>query len=466
MDKASPYYSRSLDFEALLEEFPVGAEYMEKVHFMPADRLHALQEHRFLQQVSRGWEVPFYARLWSAAGLTPGDIRSLDDLRHLPSYDVNDLRESIERAPPWGDYLGIDPKTSPPTPMVFHTSGGTTGLPRPMIYTPRDREVMTINSARRLHMGGVRPFDIAQVTFALGLPNAGMQTREGLWRYTGAVPVVTGSGATTPTRRQIELMRAWKVNVLFGFPPYLRHMGEVARAELGFDVAELGLKSIFSHLGVDSRQVLEQLWGTKVYDSYGTNECGTITADCEHRNGMHVFADSFVIEILDPGTMRPCEPGERGTMFVTSLFKHAAPVIRFNSNDVSAFSRGSCPCGGTHPRLECIFGRSDNMVKLRGVNVFPEAVGAVIAEHPQSNGEYVCIVEEAGRDREEMTVVVEARDEADREALGRTLANRLRDALGVKMLVEVVAAGATDVYTGLSQTSKIKRLIDRRKKQS
>ncbi|MGE4239144.1 phenylacetate--CoA ligase family protein [Ramlibacter sp.] len=457
------YYPHALDFDALLREFPTGREYVEQVHRMPVERLRDLQETRFLAQMKRAWEVPFYARHWGAAGMEPGDVRGLDDLDRIPPYDVNDLRESIERAPPWGDYLGIDPSTSPPMPLAFHTSGGTTGLPRPMLYTPRDREVMAITSARRQYLAGVRPFDIAQVTFSLGLANAGMLSREGLWKYTGAVPVVTGSGATLPTRRQIEVMRAWKVNVLLAFPAYLRHLADVARSEFGFDVRELGLKALVTHLGADAREPLESMWNAPAFDSYGTNECGTIASDCDLRGGMHVFEDAFAVQVCDAQTLKPTPEGERGTMFVTSLFKHAAPIIRFNSNDVSSWMRGTCACGGTHRRLERIFGRSDNMVKLRGVNVFPDAIGSVVAEQAWSNGEYVCLVETAQAHRDEMTVMVEdASGAAVRAGLQAALESRFKEVLGVKVLARIVDVGATDSLTGLSTTSKIRRLIDRR----
>jgi len=458
------YYPNALDFTALLTEFPTGREYMDRVHRMSRDELRNLQERRFLAQIGRAWQVPFYRRHWDESGVEPGDIKGRDDLRRIPPYDVNDLRRSIERCPPWGDYLGIDPRVDAPMPLVFQTSGGTTGLPRPMLYTPRDREVMAITSARRQYMAGVRPWDIAQVTFSLGLANAGMLSREGLWKYTGAIPVMTGSGATLPTRRQLEVMRAWKVNVLLAFPAYLRHLAATARTEMDFDVRELGLKALVPHLGSDDRAALEAQWGAPAFDSYGTNECGTIAADCPHRGGMHVFEDAFVVEVNDPATLAPRSEGERGTMFVTSLFKHAAPIVRFNSNDVSAWKRGTCACGGTHRRLAALYGRSDNMVKLRGVNVFPEAIGSIVAEQVWCNGEYVCLVEYTGESRrEEMTVLVEETEAGgDREQRTAALEIRLKEVLGVRVTARLVGAGETDMHTGLSTTSKIRRLIDRR----
>jgi phenylacetate-CoA ligase len=461
----APYYYRSLDFEALWRDYPPAGEYLDTVHRLSRDELHARQDRRFRTQIARAWEVPFYQHHWGAAGIEKGDIKELEDLRRLPPYTVRDLRAAIERAPPFGDQIGIDWETADPMPLILQTSGGTTGLPRPMIYTPQDRETMNCLSSRRLWMQGVRPFDRVQVALTLGLSNGGLLGRESLWKYTGAIPVMTGSGAVTPTRRQIEILKAWGINVVVAFPAYLRHMALVARDELSLPPDQLGIKAVLTHLGVDSREQLETLWGAPVYDCYGTNECGAIAADCEQRNGMHVFEDAFVVEVADHETLRPKAPGEKGTVFLTTLFKYAAPVIRFDSGDVSAIAAGACPCGGTHFRLEHIYGRNDGMVKLRGVNVFPEAVGAIVTADARSNGEYVCLVERAGADEhDEMTVLVEADDQsADRDGLEKTLALRFREALGVKLLVKVVGKGETDLHTGLSKTSKIKRVVDRRK---
>jgi phenylacetate-CoA ligase len=465
MTGVGPYYDRALDFEALRREYPPAAEYFETTHRISRDELRSLQEQRFLKTVERGWQVPFYHRHWRQHGLEPGAIRSLDDLRHVPPYSVHDLRDAMGDNPPFTDYIGLDPKKDAPLPLVLHTSGGTTGLPRPMLYSPRDRELFAVLGSRGAYMRGIRPFDLVQVTMALGLSNGGMQAHEVLWKYTGAIPVMTGSGASTPTRRQIEIMKAWGISHLQGFPAYLRHMAEVARNELDLDVRTVGLKSIFTHLGLDCREELEELWGTKVFDGYGTNEVGAVAGECEHRSGMHIYEDAFIMEINDVETMQPVPHGETGTMFMTALFKELGPVIRFNTNDVSAFVRGQCACGGTHHRLEKFYGRSDNMIKVRGVNVFPEAVGAVISAHPVSNGEYICLVDLVGADRhEELTVRVEVKAGGeDREGLAREFVQRLKEGVGVSCKVEIAAPGELEPLTGFSTLPKARRLIDRRK---
>lgn len=458
-----PYYYATLDFQALWRDYPPPPRDAD-VARASADQIRALQEQRFAEQVARAWTIPFYQRLWGEAGMQPGDIRVLDDLSRCPSFTVSDLRESIDRAPPFGDFTGVDPKNGPPTPWIFHTSGGTTGLPRPMLYSPKDREVVNILGARRLHMAGIRAGDMVQVTHSLGLSNAGMSAGESLWKYSGAVPVMTGSGSSTPSRRQIELAKAWGSNALIGFAAYMRHLALVCRDEMRIDPRDLGIKSICTHLGTDDRASLEDLWNAKVYDSYGANEAGMIAADCEARSGMHVFEDAHYVEVVDPVSGQPVPTGAEGTAFITSLYKHAAPMIRFNINDITAMVSGECSCGSRRRRLRGILGRSDNMVKLRGVNVFPDAIGGLIQDNDRMTGDYVCIVDTVAAGRDEMTTMVEASgSEVDREALRVDLEQRLREVIGVKIAVEVVDRGALDRYTGLSQTSKVKRLIDRRK---
>jgi phenylacetate-CoA ligase len=260
--------------------------------------------------MARGWEIPFFQLHWDRAGMEPGDIRSLEDLVKVPPYDVHDIRASIERNPPYGDFMGMSPEDGKRFPMVLQTSGGTTGLPRPMLYSPIDRETMAILGGRRFALHGIRPGDMVLVAYALGLSNGAMAPRESLWRYTGAVPVMTGGGATTPTRRQIELIKAWKINVVLSFPTYLRHMALVARDELGIDVRTLGIRTIGTHIGMEDRAKLEAMWNAPCHDMYGTHESGMMAAECVHRTGMHVQEDAFVLEIADPETGRILPDGE------------------------------------------------------------------------------------------------------------------------------------------------------------
>ena len=205
---------------------------------------------------------------------------------------------------------------------------------------------------------------------------------------------------------------------MLAFPSYLRHLALVARDELGFDVRDLKVRMLASHIGVEDRKTIEELWGAPCYDSYGTHENGTIASECKLQNGMHVNDDAFVIEIVDPETGAVVPDGKRGTTYITTLFRHGAPQIRFNINDVSSYmTGGDCPCGCSFRRLTKIYGRNDNMVKVRGVNVFTEAIGVAVAEDRRSNGEFFCVVERLGESgREELTVMVEVPELAEHGA--------------------------------------------------
>lgn len=460
-----PLYSRSLDFAALHKEFPPPPDFFRTTYRMPRHEIRALQEKRFLQTVARGWEIPFFRRHWGKAGMEPGDIRSLDDIEKIPPYTVNDIRESIELAPPFGDFIGIDPREGK-MPLVFHTSGGTTGTPRPMLYAPRDREVMGILGGRRFAMSGVRPGDLVLITYAAGLWNGAIALREQVWGYTGAVPIVTGSGNVTPTRRQIELARLWGVTVIAGMPAYLRHMGHYARDEMNIDPRSLGVRVLCTNLGPEDRRPIEELWGAKAYEHYGTHESGMMAAECSYQTGMHIQEDAFILEVADTETGRLVPDGQKGTLYITTLYKYGAPQIRFNVNDISAIAPSGCPCGCTHRRLECIYGRNDNMIKLRGINVFPEAIGVTVAADPRSNGEFFCIVETVGASQQDaMRVLVELRDLSSAGGFVPEMEARLKEVLGVRVTVEPVGVGGLDSYTGTSQVTKIKRLQDNRPKQ-
>ena len=461
-----PWYSRALDFEQLARDYPPPPDYFRTTARLPRDTLRALQEKRFLRTMQRGWEIPFFQRHWRAAGMEPGDIRGLDDLRKVPPYDVSHIRDSIARHPPFGDFMGLSPEDGKRMPLVLQTSGGTTGLPRPMLYCPQDRETMAILGGRRFVMHGIRPGDLVLITYSFGLGNGGMAPREAIWRYTGAVPVTAGSGAGTPTRRQIELIKAWGIQVILGFPSYLRHMALVARDEMGIDPKSIGIRLLGTHLGMEQRELIEDLWGAPAFDMYGTHESGMLAAECRHQSGMHVMEDAFILEIADPQTGRILPDGEKGTVYITTLYKWGAPQIRFNVNDISAYHTGSCACGSTMRRLQRIFGRNDNMVKLRGVNVFPEAIGAALLEDRRSNGEFFCFVDRLGEARaDHMDVWVETVGPAvDKDVFQADVERRLKEVLGVKVQVTPVDKGKLDAFTGTSSTSKVKRLLDRRDK--
>ena len=459
-----PRYAGSLDFAQIERDYPPPPEFFKSVYRMPREKLDALREKRFLEVVKRGWEIPFFRKRWTAAGLEPGDIRTLADIRKIPPYSVHDTRKSIEEFPPFGDFMGIDPVKNP-MPLVLQTSGGTTGLPRPMLYAPQDREIMAILGARRYAMQGMRPGDKVLAALSLGLSNGGFALRDTIWKYIGAIPIMTGGGNTTPTRRQVEIMKAWGVDIICSFPAYLRHLAITARDEMKIDPHSLGVRALHSHIGIEDRTKIEALWNAPVYDMYGTNESGMMACECTHQTGMHIMEDAIILEVADPETGEILPPGQKGTVYITTLYRWGAPSIRFNVNDISALKPAGCECGSSFSFLDKIFGRNDNMIKLRGANVFTEAIGVAVAADPRSNGEFFCVVERVGAAQtDEMTVMVEAIDpQRDRDVLKAEMEQRLKEVTGVRLTVSVHGKGELDPYTGSTQTTKLKRLLDKRK---
>ena len=440
----------------MAREFPPPPNYFREVFRISRDEIRARQDKRFLETVARGGRSRSSSATGAEWAWRPGDIRSLDDLPKLPPYTVNELRESIEPAPPFGDFMGVTPADGARMPLVLQTSGGTTGLPRPMLYAPRDRETMAILGGRRFALHGVRPGDRVMVTYSLGLGNGGMAPREAIWRYSGAVPVMTGSGASTPTRRQIEIdqglghQRDPRLSVLPA-PPRI-----VARDEMGIDPHSLGIRTLGSHLGQEDRERIEELWNAPCHDAYGTHESGMMAAECGERTGMHIQEDAVILEIADPDTGQVLPEGQKGSVYITTLYRWGAPQIRFNINDISRIIPGDCACGGTMKRLDRIFGRNDTMVKLRGVNVFPEAVGATWSPTGEPTADPLLRRPDRRSAHRHMDVWVEVADPAaDQAAFHEEFERRLKEVLGVKVQVTPVNKGDLDRYTGTASTSKV-----------
>ncbi|GAB6171668.1 phenylacetate--CoA ligase [Paradesulfitobacterium aromaticivorans] len=467
VEKRGYYYPFALDYEQLVKDYPPHVDYFNSIWKWPRDRVRELQEKRFMQQVARAWQIPFYQRLWGKAGIEHGDIKGLDELPKLPSFTVYDLRDSIRDYPPFGDYQGVTPADAARMPLIIQSSGGTTGTPRPMFYSAKDREVSSIITSRFHHMQGIKPGDMVQIMFAFSTVNAGFWMRESLWKYTGAIPLTTGTGSATPTKQQIDLAKTWGSRAMCGFPDYIRYLASVAK-EMGIDPRkDLNIRVIHTYLGNQDRSDIEEAFGANVYDNYGTHEMvGTPAGECGCKNGRHIMDDAYIVEIMDPSTKKVLEPGQKGNIVVTDLFKYVTPLIRYDTNDVSQILTHECSCGGKTPLLDKLYGRADNMIKLRGVNVFPDAIGSIVAEDKRTTKEYFCVVERKGEGlnvRDEMTVLVESIDDSvDREVLKNDLEVALKASLEVKMNVQVFGKDELEPYTQRSTTTKTKRLLDKR----
>jgi phenylacetate-CoA ligase len=452
-----PTYFEAFDARQLLDDYPVGDAFVRRYTAMSRDELRHLQEQRFRRLMARGWQVPFYRRLWSERGIEPGDITGLDDLTKLPVYDKADLMRSIAEHPPYGDYAGLGDGPERP-PVIFHTTSGTTGRPQALLFGPKGREVTNLLVGRMYRWQGLRPDDVVQSVYGHGMINGGHYIREAVTHFTNSLFLSAGTGVETRSVNQVGLMADFGVTVLVGFVDYIRKLAEVARDEGLLD--RIDIRMICGHLGAEDRAGVERAWGgAKAFDWYGVGDTGSIAGEGPERDGLYVWEDAHFLELLDIDTGRAVAPGETGDMVVTCLFKDdVAPCIRFNTHDVTHELTGANQTGMVFRRIAGFKGRSDNMVKLRGINIFPHAIGALIENRADLTGEYVCRVSRNPAGRDEMLVVIESRGGSDPAQLGALL----RQGLGIEVAVDIVPAGATARDTQIDTRQKPIRLIDER----
>ena len=467
-----PVYRNAIDWAAFRREHPLPDVFAKTVYLYPPARIRKLQNARFLKTVEAGWNNPFYRRRWRAAGLEPGDVHGIDDIAKLPLYTSDDVKESVERFPPYGDFHAVDAQFVRATPLKLHTSGGTTGLPRPTLFDPLAWELQGLGGARGLYIQGARPGDVMQIPMTCSLANAPWLAYKACHDYLGVMPLTTGSGVVTSSRRQLEIAFGFGTNLWQSFPEYLVRLAQACREELGRDVRELRTKFIRTYLGPDLdgslRREIESLWGCPVYDGYGTNEVGLAGFECRERSGMHFMEDLVYMEVVDVESGKPVAGGERGNLVVTALSRTLPPVIRYNLRDLGRIlSAERCTCGSHFRRMDHFLGRSDAMVKLRGVNVYPMACLPAIKSDARTTGEWVCVVERidaSGVPRDEMEIYVEVRrDASTREGLLELLERRLKDDLGVGVRVRLTDEGSLEEMANTGgREGKARRLVDRR----
>jgi len=450
-----PTYFETLDHRRLLDDYPIGDAFTDRYRSMSRDELFALQDRQFCRVMKRGWEVPFYRRHWGEKGIEPGDIRGLEDIGKLPVYDKSDLMASISEHPPYGDFHGMgDPATRPP--VIFHTTSGTTGKPQVLMFGPKGREVGNLLVGRMYRWMGLQPSDIVHSVYGHGMINGGHYVREAVTHYTNSVFLSAGTGIETRSVNQVRLMADFGVTAIVGFVDYVRKLAQTAEAEGLFD--QIDIRMIIGHLGTEDRASTEAAWhGAKAYDWYGVGDTGSIAGEGPERDGMYVWEDAQYLELLDVDSGAPVAAGETGDMVVTCLYKDdIAPCIRFNTHDITHELDGRGEI--VFKRIAGFKGRSDNMVKLRGINVFPHAIGAIIENRGDLTGEYVCRLRRDDQQKDRMEVTLESRGGTDRAALAETL----KQGLGVEVDVELVEPGGTASATQIDTRQKPLRLIDER----
>lgn len=428
--------------------------YQPDIETMSREDLEALQLERLQALVKRVYQkIPFYKESFDKAGINPEDIKSLADLTKLPFTVKQDMRDAY----PFG--LFAVPRKDV---VRVHCSSGTTGTATVVGYTQKDLENWGDCFARALYGAGCGPDSTLQIAYGYGLFTGGLGAHNGGERAGCTVlPMSTGN-----TKRQVRLMKDFDVDCLCCTPSYALNIAEVAQEE-GYDIHEFPIHA--GILGAEpcseaTRAEIEQKMGIQVYDIYGLSEVmgPGVACECEKQHGLHVCEDQFIIEILDPKTLQPVPDGEWGEVVFTTLCKECSPLVRYRTRDTSRILVGECECGRTFRRMDRIAGRTDDMMILRGVNVFPSQIEEEIVSFPEIAPQYQLILTTKGTlDHAELRVETVPEfpfDEIRRlEKLKKDLQKALKENLQIAVDVKIVEPKTIERAEG-----KAKRIIDMR----
>ncbi len=393
-----------------------------------------LQLSRLRTTLERCARSPFYARRFRETGLNPGSVKTLDDVRRIPFTTKADLRDA------YPDGLN----TVPTEKMVrMHVSSGTTGTPTVVYHTAGDLCWWSSLVARCMHMVGMRPSDVFQNTTSYGLFTGGLGMHYGAERL-GCLAIPMGAGNT---QRQLKLIQDFKVTALHIIPSYALYLANHCQQH-GIDPRSLGLRIALVGAEPHSEQArrrLEELFGFKAFNSYGLSEMNGpgVAFECREQSGMHLWEDAYLAEVIDPDTLEPVAPGEVGELVLTTLCREGMPILRYRTRDLTRLLPGDCPCGRAHMRLDRITGRSDDLIIIKGVNIYPMQIEQVLLRLPEVAQNYLIVLESEGP-IDQIRVQVEVKEEFFVEdmralnALRTKIAHMLRDELLVTPKVDLV----------------------------
>ena len=421
---------------------------------MAREDMRKLQSERLVATVKRCYEkVPFYKRKMDELGVKPEDIKSIDDVTKLPFTTKYDLRDEYPfglQAVPMSEIKRI------------HASSGTTGKPVVGTYTQADLDMWSECVARVLAVGDIGPGDVVQVAYGYGLFTGGLGVHDGIAKV-GAIQLPTSSGNSS---KQIMMMQDMGTAAIAATPSYALHLAEVME-KMKVDPSTLKLRVGF--FGAEPwtwgiRRELEAKFHIKAIDIYGLTEmCGPgVGGECEYQDGTHVWEDMFLPEILNPETLEPVAPGEVGELVITSLCKEAMPILRYRTRDLTSLNYEPCKCGRTAVRMGKVLGRSDDMLIIRGVNVFPSQIETVLTEFPAFTPQYFITVDRKGNE-DTFDLDVELREEFFSPNPGKQmpfikpLYDRLVSLTGIKPNIHIQPPGTIERSTG-----KAKHVNDKR----
>lgn len=364
---------------------------------MPRGDLRKLQAEKLRHTIETALRSPFYGKRLQALGITPDTIKTVDDIRNIPFTTKKDLRENY----PFG-LVGGDMKDA----IRIHSSSGTTGHPTVVVYSRHDIESWANMVARNMYMVGCRNTDVFQNSSGYGMFTGGLGFQYGAERL-GATTVPAAAGNS---KRQIMFIRDFGTTCLHAIPSYAIRLADVFKEE-GVDPRSTKLHTLF--IGAEphteeQRRRIEQLLGVKAYNSFGMTEMNGpgVAFECKYQNGMHLWEDNYIAEIVDPDTLEPLPDGETGELVLTTLDRTMMPILRYRTRDLTRIIPGECPCGRTHRRIDRIIGRTDDMFIIKGVNVFPMQVEKILAQF-QGLGSNYLITLDTVNDNDTMTVEVE-----------------------------------------------------------
>lgn len=406
-------------------------------------RLEKLQMERLQQTLARCMRIPFYKQRFAACGLRPEDIRTLDDVRKLPFTTKQDLRDNY----PFG--LSAVPLEEV---VRLHSSSGTTGTPTVILHTQHDLDEWANAVARCLYMVGLRKGDIFQNSSGYGMFTGGLGFQYGAER----LGMLTVPAAAGNTKRQIKFITDFGTTALHAIPSYAGRLYEVME-EMGIDPRrDTRLRTLI--IGAEphsdeQRRRIEQMLGVKAYNSFGMSEmCGPgVAFECPEQNGLHIWEDYYIVEIVDPQTLEPVPDGEVGELVLTTINREAMPLLRYRTRDLTRILPGECPCGRHHKRLDRMKGRSDDMMILKGVNIFPIQIENILMQFRELGTDYLITLTNLEAN-DEMTVEVELNEFTDDygflQRLTKEITRQLKDEILITPRVKLVPKGSLPKQEG------------------